>query len=335
MDLMQTVEDSFAFLELLGMKKTERGVHTDYRFPAPIRADTADPLPVPGQGWISVLGDIGSYYFTRSEYQVKTEFYQKYRIEEHFIEFSRMDTAEGFYTIDEGDREKQTAPTGIALYMNRPTGAASWMYCPADTCCRGHSLIIREQAYLKNLLPSVQARYGTNADPFPVIHRAAQACLPLYQSVLDDLTNCRYVGTPAQMLLDAKVMEIEAAWIHRIENALYNDLMPFSDYERQAIAKAQEILRNELIYPPSMKDLARRIGLNPNKMQAAFRQTAGVTAGEYLRSYRMEKALEYLACDMLLEDVARRVGYRSATRFSEAFRKSYGVLPSFYRKITR
>ncbi|MFV0412697.1 MAG: helix-turn-helix domain-containing protein, partial [Oscillospiraceae bacterium] len=94
-------------------------------------------------------------------------------------------------------------------------------------------------------------------------------------------------------------------------------------------------LKNAIKKPPTLRALARQTGINPNKMQAVFRYYTGVTIMDYLRNYRMQRALQLLAGDLLLDEIAHEVGYRSASRFSEAFVKAYGILPSKYRKMQR
>ena len=62
----------------------------------------------------------------------------------------------------------------------------------------------------------------------------------------------------------------------------------------------------------------------------------GCTITEYLQHRRMSQA-EYLLTDTTLSigQVAQAVGYASASRFAELFRKSTGLLPSTYRKMAQ
>ena len=48
----------------------------------------------------------------------------------------------------------------------------------------------------------------------------------------------------------------------------------------------------------------------------------------------MSKAEYLLSCtDLTINQIAQTVGYNSASRFSELFRKSTGILPNEYRII--
>ncbi len=322
MDIMETVEDSFAFLEEVGMVKQQAGASVSYTFP-----------PGRGEGKIEALGDMSKYYFTKSHYSVGTEFSQKYRITERFIEIGKLEQSEGFHTREDGCPDYDDLPVGMAFYIHTSTGAIKWMYCAAGKTCISHSLILRERVYLEWLRPVIERSCPDGVDAFSIIQQAGMANLLLYNSILSELLNNPYQGQAAALLLDAKVLELMASYVNYIESSRGKDVVILSDYDKKAVDEAQRILRTQLKNPPPVAQLARQVGLNQNKMQMAFRQLAGVTAAEYLRSYRMEKALEYLAQDMLLEEVASRVGYKSASRFSEAFMKTYGALPSHYRRL--
>lgn len=304
------------------MEKQQTNGNITYAFP-----------PDRGEGKIEVLGDISKYYFTKSQYSVDVEFAQKYRITERFIEIGKVVQSDGFHTREDEYASFDELPVGTVFYMHTSTGATKWMYCAAGKTCISYSLIIREHVYLEWLYPVIERACPAGADAFSIIQNAGLANLPLYTGILSELLNNPYQGQAATLLLDSKIFELMAAYINYIESSKGKDVVVLSDYDKRAIDQAQRILRTQLQNPPPVAQLARQIGLNQNKMQMAFRQLTGVTAAEYLRSFRMEKALEYLAQDMLLEEIAGRVGYKSASRFSEAFMKTYGALPSHYRRL--
>lgn len=56
----------------------------------------------------------------------------------------------------------------------------------------------------------------------------------------------------------------------------------------------------------------------------------------YLRRTRLRHALELLAAtDISIGEVAVRVGYREASQFTKAFKRTYGVTPSEARARRR
>lgn len=69
--------------------------------------------------------------------------------------------------------------------------------------------------------------------------------------------------------------------------------------------------------------------MNQTTLKAVFKKVYGKPIASYMKDYRMKKAAEILKeSDMLLFDVAGTVG----CKFSQAFKESYGVVPSRCRQ---
>ena len=85
-----------------------------------------------------------------------------------------------------------------------------------------------------------------------------------------------------------------------------------------------------------LESLAQIACMGTTKLKASFKMLYGCTITEYLQHRRMSQA-EYLLTDTTLSigQVAQAVGYASASRFAELFRKSTGLLPSTYRKMAQ
>ncbi|WP_274630402.1 helix-turn-helix transcriptional regulator [Arvimicrobium flavum] len=101
------------------------------------------------------------------------------------------------------------------------------------------------------------------------------------------------------------------------------------------VALAMEIIEADLSTPPCLQTLCRRVGVNRNILNNAFRQVTGETAFTVLRSRRMELARELLvSSNQSISHIAQLVGYSQLANFSAAYRDSFGVAPSqeFERK---
>lgn len=80
-------------------------------------------------------------------------------------------------------------------------------------------------------------------------------------------------------------------------------------------------------------DLAAAANLSPSHFSYLFKDQTGLSPGEFLRRLRMEKARELLASSLLsIKEIMGIVGYNNKTHFSRHFRRSFGVVPSDYRK---
>lgn len=68
-------------------------------------------------------------------------------------------------------------------------------------------------------------------------------------------------------------------------------------------------------------------------MKLCFKGIYGTSIYAYMRSYRMQIASDYLRRNMdSISEIAGRVGYANASKFSAAFQKEMGCTPLAYRK---
>jgi transcriptional regulator GlxA family with amidase domain len=83
----------------------------------------------------------------------------------------------------------------------------------------------------------------------------------------------------------------------------------------------------------TVAQLARTAALSRSAFFERFTRTIGVAPMEYLLAWRMAVAKDLLRRgDAGLADVARRVGYGSASAFSTAFSRHVGLPPSRYAR---
>ena len=76
--------------------------------------------------------------------------------------------------------------------------------------------------------------------------------------------------------------------------------------------------------------------MNKNKLQKAFQLTEGKSIGEYVRTLRMERALELLERDdMTVQEIAAAVRYHGVSNFYHAFRAKFGGTPQAVRDMLK
>ena len=76
--------------------------------------------------------------------------------------------------------------------------------------------------------------------------------------------------------------------------------------------------------------------LSPSQFCRVFRQEQGVSFGQYLLCYRIERARERLAHPGAhAKEVAYAVGFNDLSYFTRAFKRRVGVCPSEYRAGAR
>ena len=101
----------------------------------------------------------------------------------------------------------------------------------------------------------------------------------------------------------------------------------------RALADIRRYMEEHLDEPLTISTLSRRACLSATTFKAGFRRLYGLPVHAWLRQRRMERAAELLRSSSLsVLGVAQSVGYGSASQFTAAFRRQYGVTPAQYRK---
>jgi AraC-like DNA-binding protein len=99
------------------------------------------------------------------------------------------------------------------------------------------------------------------------------------------------------------------------------------------LAPAIREMHAQVAHPWTVTQLARKAALSRSAFFDRFTRSMGTAPMEYLLAWHMAVAKDLLRRhDFGLEQVARRVGYQSASAFSTAFRRYVGVAPGRWRR---
>lgn len=111
-----------------------------------------------------------------------------------------------------------------------------------------------------------------------------------------------------------------------------NLVTPDADLVARVKKHVMENLEGDLAMPA----LAEAMGVSESYLRAVFRDGAGVSLGNFVRSVRLVQATYLLEQDKLdLGMIAEKTGFGSLTSFTRAFRRMYEMTPSSYRKRAR
>ena len=144
-------------------------------------------------------------------------------------------------------------------------------------------------------------------------------------------------GAAPNFFFMARIMEL----INCMLNCMLNDKAeengtPVTHPDSEQAGKARAILENNLEYPPSLNELAARVGVSSAKLKQIFPRVYGMPPYTYLRKLRMEKAMRLLNNgQMSVTEAAYEVGYSSLSHFSCVFAKYFGIKPSEVRRLKR
>lgn len=100
----------------------------------------------------------------------------------------------------------------------------------------------------------------------------------------------------------------------------------------RCVQQAHEIIRTNVIEPPTIEKLAAQVGISVQKLKVIFRCYYHMTIGEYTAAVRMSNAERLLATtQMSVEDIAHEVGYQQSANFARMFRKTHLQSPAEFR----
>lgn len=188
-----------------------------------------------------------------------------------------------------------------------------------------------------NALPNALHRLIQDPHSIQPDFRQVSSTTAAMQAAIHQVFDCPYQGATRWLYLEGKVLEIIALRLEQIKPhcllPAISSVLKANDVER--IYYARDILRKQLVNPPTLLELARLAELNDCKLKKGFRQVFGTTVFGYITQQRMESACVLLARQQTVAAVAAAVGYASPTAFSGAFQRRFGISPKGYQVAQR
>lgn len=100
---------------------------------------------------------------------------------------------------------------------------------------------------------------------------------------------------------------------------------------RDAVARAQAILRERHADNLGLEALAAEVGLSPWHLNRVFRERLGLPPHAYQNQLRLARAKNLLAGRLPLAEVAVQLGYADQAHFGRQFKRAFGITPGQYR----
>ena len=103
--------------------------------------------------------------------------------------------------------------------------------------------------------------------------------------------------------------------------------------QEEIIRHVHDDLTQNLSERVTIEELARKYLMNTTTLKRVFKQVYGETIAAHIKKHRMEAAAALLVQTQDdISAIAQAVGYESQSRFSAAFKETYGELPTEYRR---
>ncbi len=94
-----------------------------------------------------------------------------------------------------------------------------------------------------------------------------------------------------------------------------------------------EYMSKDVSRPLRLKEVARSVNLSASRLQHLFKTDTSMTAVQYLKSLRMQKAKQLIDSTFLnTKEIMRRVGIKNESHFVREFKKIYGLPPGSYKQ---
>ena len=107
----------------------------------------------------------------------------------------------------------------------------------------------------------------------------------------------------------------------------------YQDSQEQIIRHVHDELTANLAERVTIEELSRKYLMNTTTLKRCFKQVYGETIAAHMKKHRMEQAASLLLKTQNdIAAIAQAVGYESQSRFTAAFKETYGELPTEYRR---
>ena len=94
-----------------------------------------------------------------------------------------------------------------------------------------------------------------------------------------------------------------------------------------------DYMLDDLSRPLRLQEVAYSVNLSASRLQHLFKADTNMTAAQYLKSLRMQRAKELIDSTFLnTKEIMQRVGMNDESHFVREFKKLYGLPPGSYKQ---
>lgn len=94
-----------------------------------------------------------------------------------------------------------------------------------------------------------------------------------------------------------------------------------------------DYMAEDLSRPLRLKEVAHSVNLSASRLQHLFKADTNMTAPQYLKSLRMQRAKQLIDSTFLnTKEIMQKIGMRNESHFVREFKKVYGLPPGSYKQ---
>lgn len=155
---------------------------------------------------------------------------------------------------------------------------------------------------------------------------------PAMRSLIYSMEQQAYHGHLQEIFFEIKTIELFLLQVSDFDKKPENG-HKLSKNDQTCLNEARLYIEQNYDQPCSIIELAQKVGINQTKLKAGFKALFGNTVFGYLRDLQMEKGHQLLLKEQLLVgEVADRLGYKHAHHFAAAFKRKFGISPGELRR---
>jgi AraC-like DNA-binding protein len=161
--------------------------------------------------------------------------------------------------------------------------------------------------------------------------------LPLTAPMVDvalRLISNPYAGVLGLVYAEALTMQLLCAAVGRLCALSDEPDVEYSDRALRCLHAARELLMRQFAPPPTIRELARAVGMADTAITRDFKAVFGETVLDFSLRCRMQHALGLLRDKRWpVARVGEAIGYTHPTSFATAFRRHFGMRPIDVRHV--
>lgn len=129
-----------------------------------------------------------------------------------------------------------------------------------------------------------------------------------------------------------KVLEL-LLYLHGIEFTQQKQPTAYQSEQVEIIREIHDRLIKEIGKRTTIEELSKQYLINPTTLKNEFKAVYGTSIAAHIKEHRMKTAAEMLRdSDMSIAEIAQAVGYDSQSKFTQAFKAFFQVLPKEYKR---
>lgn len=150
------------------------------------------------------------------------------------------------------------------------------------------------------------------------------------------IRTCRLSGAVRNLYLKSKALELVASLLGQMDAATPQTLEESSSARAEPFLRARDILAEDMENPPSLTQLAARVGMSETRLKRGFKGLFGLTPYGWLREQRLlEAQSQLLRPGASVSQVAYSVGYTNVSHFIAAFVRRFSTRPGELLRAAR